>query len=138
MTFEAIYHEYHGAYRTFEEKILATQHDFEFDKLFCDDYDGSIEFTEVENDTRMSPELQKLVFAEGFTKIYVNHKDKWETHYHNDCNAGWRVRYSTKVDPTLLHQEWIEVEEFPDSWPKEWLESGYVRLVASTTDSNTG
>lgn len=128
MSFEEKYHEYHRAYDEFVEKLYAIQDNFDFDKLFCDDYDGSIEFTEVDNSLRLSPELLDFVLGEGFLKVCVNHKDKWETHYHNDKSA-WRVRYSTKVDPSLRHQEWIEVEEFPASWPKEWLDSGYVRIV---------
>lgn len=63
MTFEETYHEFQRAYRAFEDRILETQPDFDFEKLFCEDYYGSIEFTEVGNDIRMTPELLDFVLA---------------------------------------------------------------------------
>ena len=68
----------------------------EFERLGWDDYDCSVEIHGVAPEARLSVEAQKVIHAAGFAKAYVNHTDKWETHYSfppgdfAEVN-GWRV-----------------------------------------------
>ena len=98
-----------------------------FEVIF-DDY-CSIELLKISNDFRFSKEAQKVFKRSGFKKIVINHKNGWETHYYLDkkIGKGWRVRYHTNP-----HEEnkYIEVEnKIPDNWPKEWLETGYIKII---------
>lgn len=66
-----------------------------------DHYDNSLELDGVPNDLRLSKEQQKIIHAAGFGRAYVNHQDKWETHYVWGHDAfkeveGWRS--NSKVD----------------------------------------
>lgn len=103
------------------------------DHIGWDYYDISLEIYEVPNDYRLSPEAQKVIFDTGFIKVYVNHLDKWETHYTWSSDEfvyqpGWRVSYPHKrADGT----SGILVEKPVDSWPKDWFETGYVKVVAA-------
>lgn len=53
----------------------------DFDRIRWDSYDGSLELDNVANEVRLSEAQQKLIHDSGFGKVYVNHQDKWETHY---------------------------------------------------------
>ena len=84
-----------------EEKLVDAG--IECTKLGWDSYDCSLEIYGVPNDLRLSPEAQKLIYTAGFRSAYVNHLDKWETHYHWDkdftLSKGWRVSYPHKRGP---------------------------------------
>src|SRR5689334_13751738 len=71
-----------------------------FDRLGRDDYDCSLEIHGVPADYRLSPEAQQFLHSAGFAKVYVNHADKWETHYNFrgefKPSDGWRVSYPHK------------------------------------------
>lgn len=97
---------------------------FEADKIGHDSYDSSVEFYRIDNEVRLTEKQQKIIWDAGFCIAYVNHKDGWETHYHHNSKP-WRKRQHKKENADGN----IEVEEFPDSWPKKWLESGYVKIV---------
>lgn len=108
--------------------------DINFEKFGADWYDNSIELYGVLPNDRLSEEAQRIVHESGISIAYVNHTDKWETHYSFDpekefkLSDGWRVRYGHKCDPEV---DFIQVENsFPNGWPKDWLKSGYVRVVA--------
>lgn len=96
-----------------------------YDHIGWDSYDHSLEIHEVPPDYRLSKDALKAIFDAGFLKIYVNHEDKWETHY----PGAWRVSYPHK---RRVDTKGIWVEEVPSSWPKEWIETGYV-IVKPTT-----
>lgn len=101
-----------------------------FERIGWDWYDNSLEIYDVPPEERLSEAAQKVIFDAGFSIAFVNHTDKWETHYtwRGDFKGrpGWRVRYGHKMTPT---QEGIEVESAPPSWPKEWFKSGYAKIV---------
>jgi hypothetical protein len=96
--------------------------DFEFG---YDSYDSSIEIYNVPKDFRLTEEAQKFFFDNGFSIIYVNHEDGWETHYHKGGTNGWRVNYHNEMKGD---SRYIEVEKSVKSWPKNWEESGFVRV----------
>jgi hypothetical protein len=99
-----------------------------FEELGFDDYDCSLELFDVDDEYRLSVEAQKLIYDAGFIKVYMNHKNKWETHY-TFLSApfkeveGWRVSYPSKRGK---EEKGIWVEKIVDGWPKDWLETGYV------------
>lgn len=99
----------------------------EAEKVSHDYYDSSIELHDMDNQVRLTEEQQKIIWDAGFSICYVNHKDGWETHYRFDSKP-WRKRQHKKENADGN----IEVEEFPEGWPKEWLESGYVKIVRVT------
>ena len=77
----------------FEEAL--SDSGLEFEKLGWDYYDASLEIYDVPNDARLSEAQQKIIWDAGFGKVYVNHLDKWETHYSWKTDAfqavrGWR------------------------------------------------
>jgi hypothetical protein len=103
-----------------------------FEKLGWDYYDCSLEIYGVEPICRLSVDAQKVIHAAGFATVYVNHTDEWETHYTFPSGEfveqkGWRVSYPHKrkdaSDKTILLERPVE------SWPKEWLETGYCKVV---------
>jgi hypothetical protein len=99
-----------------------------FDRMGWDNYDCSLELYEVDDDYRLPVEMQKVIFDAGFFKVYVNHKNKWETHYSWSHGKGfveakgWRVSY-----PHKRGEEGgpILVEAIVPSWPKKWFEAGH-------------
>lgn len=99
-----------------------------FKRLGWDHYDCSLELHGVPPDYRLSMEIQKAIHAAGFIKAYVNHTDKWETHYTLRSDGpfegvkGWRVSYPHNRGPD---EEGIWVEEVVLSWPKKWFDSAY-------------
>lgn len=108
-------------------------------RIGWDHYDVSVEFFEVNNDVRLSPEQQKIIFDAGFVKILVSHKDGWETHYtscypERPCPVrGWRRRWVN--DPTakttcVSNAGYYEISFWPESWGQQnWRETGYARVV---------
>jgi hypothetical protein len=113
-----------------------------FEKTGYDDYDWSIELYGVPADYRLSEEAQKILSEAGFVTCYVNHVDKWETHYtftKTEKGAdgeyvttqkeipikGWRVSYPHKRGE---EKGKIWVEEVVKSWPEEWFKTGYVTI----------
>lgn len=108
-----------------EDELIAL--DIQFEDTSYDNYDNSMELYDVPNECRLSVEAQKLLFDAGFSKIYLNHNDKWETHYTFQLGEfrevkGWRVSYPSKRGE---NENGIWVEEKVDSWPPEWFETGY-------------
>lgn len=103
------------------------------DRIGHDRYDCSLEIYGVPPGERLSEAAQRVVHAAGFAKVYVNHDDKWETHYSfRDAEfkiaKGWRVSYPHKRGP---EEKGIFVEEFIAGWPKEWFDTGYVLIKAA-------
>ena len=93
-------------------------------------YDCSLELYGVPPDYRLSADVQRIIHAAGFAKVYVNHEDKWETHYSWPVGAfkeakGWRVSYPHKRNDGTTG---IWVEDFLPSWPKEWFDTGYALI----------
>lgn len=101
-----------------------------YESIGWDHYDNSLELHGVDDDYRMNVEVQKALHVAGFSTVYVNHKDKWETHYnfkpHESFteSKGWRVSYGHKRGDGGA----ILVEEVVPIWPKEWFESGKVQV----------
>lgn len=100
------------------------------ERLGWDYYDCSLEICGVPPDQRLSEVAQRIVFDAGFMKLYVNHTDKWETHYsfgkEFSKQEGWRVSYPHKRNdwtPSIL------VEKPVATWPQKWFDTGYVRIV---------
>ena len=102
-----------GKLKEFEDKIKSFG--VEFTKTGWDDYDMSLELYGVPPDTRLSEECQGFIHSNGFITVFVNHTDKWETHYNwkNPFKAtdGWRVSYAHKNDVGIT-----QIEEIPESW----------------------
>ena len=92
-----------------------------------DEYDCSLEIHGVAPEYRLPVEIQKLICEAGFIKVYVNHTDKWETHYTLEGefseSKGWRVSYPHKRGES---ERGIWVEDVISTWPKKWFDTGYV------------
>lgn len=103
----------------------------DFDRLGWDWYDCSLEIYGVPADFRLPEDMQRICHAAGFAKVYVNHVDKWETHYDWKHDApftvskGWRVSYPHKRNDGSKD---IWVEAHIPGWPQEWFASGYVKV----------
>lgn len=112
-----------------------------FERTTWDDYDNSLELKDVPPEHRLSVEAQRVIHAAGFTKVYVNHVDKWETHYGWKYgeefaeSKGWRVSYPHKRGP---EEKGIWVEAFIEGWPKDWFDSGYVLIKPAPQYVNGG
>jgi hypothetical protein len=111
-----------------------------FERLGWDWYDISLELHGVPADYRLSEAAQRVVHEAGFAKVYVNHEDKWETHYSFhaggpfEASKGWRVSYPHKrgeSGPGI----WVEADV--PSWPREWFTSGYAVVRSSTTQESS-
>lgn len=100
-----------------------------------DHYDCSLELYDIDPDYRLTDDAQRAIHGAGFIKVYVNHTDKWETHYTwksaDDFAAvkGWRVSYPHKRGEG---EKGIWVEEMIPTWPKDWFESGYALIKRLT------
>src|SRR5512139_1487891 len=85
-----------------EMEELLEQAGTKFSGIGWDHYDNSIEIYNVPTDHRLTDKAQEAVYNAGFSKAYVNHTDKWETHYSFDRSKpfvaakGWRVSYPHK------------------------------------------
>lgn len=108
----------------------------EFEKTGFDQYDESLELYGVSADCRLSVEAQRIIHAAGFSIAFLNHTDKWETHYHFKPEAefveskGWRVSYPHKRGEG---EQGIWVETNVPSWPREWFETGYAQIKSPPT-----
>lgn len=124
--FSEVAFNYHFAESEFIDAICNADVDFNFSRTAYDYYDGSIELYDVPPTQRLNEAVQLVIFDAGFKKAYVNHADDWQTHYDFGkeflMDAGWR---------RLMRDGHIYVEEFPEGWPKDWLESGYVIIVSN-------
>ena len=104
-----------------------------YERMGWDHYDRSLELHGVPVGYRLSAKDQRIIQDAGFSIVYVNHTDKWETHY--DFTKfpapvkGWRVSYPGKR-PTPEGGIWVE--ETVPTWPKEWFDNG--RAVVKETD----
>lgn len=101
-----------------------------YDHIGWDDYDWSLEIYGVAPEWRMSEELLRYFHEGGFAKVYVNHTDKWETHYGLDHRGpferreGWRVSYPHKRGDGGS----IWTEKHVPTWPQDWFRTGYVKI----------
>lgn len=109
------------------EDVLIAAGLTDWDTLGCDGYDQSLEVYKVQDDNRLTPEGVDAILGLGFAKIYVNHRDGWETHYSGDNRSGWRRRKTEKG---------FEMSHWPEGWgdPEtgrnaEWLKTGYATIV---------
>lgn len=100
----------------------------EFERMSFDDYDRSVEFYDVKNDHRLNEKASKIILDAGFNIAFLNHKDKWETHYNkgSEFKKGWRVSYPHKRGEEGGS---ILLEEDVEGWPKDWTKSGYVKVI---------
>ncbi len=100
-----------------------------YEYIGWDDYDCSLELKGVANDYRLTKEAWSAIKAAGFAKVYVNHLDKWETHYtfsdSKEFDDGWRVSYPHKRKDGTAN---ILVEKHIPNWPQEWFETGDVKI----------
>ncbi len=93
-----------------------------FERLGWDSYDNSLELYDVPPEYRLSEAGRAVVTEAGFATLFMNHTDKWETHYalHGgpEKKDGWRVSYPHKRadgDPNI----WVE-DRIPATWPTDW------------------
>jgi len=109
--------------------------DLEFERTSYDDYDRSMELYDIQNDYRITEEVRKIFVESDFSKIYMNHKDHWETHYNkkDDFRKGWRVSYPRKRPED---GRGILVEEKPESWPEDWFKNGKGEIVGKQKETN--
>lgn len=109
----------------------------DFERLGCDWYDCSLEIYGVPPEFRLSEEMQRICHAAGFAKVYVNHTDKWETHYNFSeefkTSWGWRVSYPHKRGD----KDGIWVEAPVPGWPVDWFTSGYAKVKKWLTSEPT-
>lgn len=120
------------AEREFEHDLTDIQ-DFNYGSLGWDYYDTSLEFISVANDVELTKEALKYLEDNGFYKVYVNHKNGWETHYQLHGDDKNRVGYRTKNN-TKNGGEDILVEKVPDGIPASYLETGYFKIVKPERD----
>lgn len=109
---------------------LLEKHEVPHERTGWDDYDRSLELHGVPVDYRMPEEAQRAIHAAGFGKCYVNHVDKWETHYtfyeaEFKPAKGWRVSYPHRRGND---EKGIWVEQHIPGWPQEWFDTGYVLI----------
>lgn len=102
----------------------------EFDRLGWDEYDCSLEIYGVPAEFRLTEDMQRICHDAGFATVFVNHVDKWETHYNFrgeefKLSKGWRVSYPHKRNDGSKD---IWVEGIIPNWPSEWFKTGYVKV----------
>ena len=108
-----------------------------FDRIGWDWYDCSLELYDVPPTHRLPEKVQKYMSDCGFVKVYVNHTDKWETHYKFwkkdesekgysfHPSEGWRVSYPHKRGKSEIG---IWVEKVVAGWSRDWFKTGYVKI----------
>lgn len=112
-----------------------------FERIGWDEYDNSFELHGAAPDYRCDEQVQRYLFGAGFSKVYVNHTDKWETHYTFDqlkpfaLSEGWRVSYGHKRGKD---EKQIWVEEVVPTWPAEWFDTGYVVVKSTVPERGAG
>lgn len=116
---------------------------FDFQTIRTDNYDSSIEIDGVPADYRLTQDQSDWLKKCGFDKIYVNHTDGWETHYSPGSTNGWRRRYvsdpeakTTNVIAGPPNPGYFETNHFPKGFPKDWLKTGYFRVVPDLMQPN--
>lgn len=114
--------------------------DVPFERIGWDAYDFSLEVHGVPPEYRLTAEARKALAAEDFSTVYVNHTDKWETHYNlSDVSRdGWRVSYPHKRDPARNGEGGIWVEKVVPQWPQKWFDTGYAIVVTKQEGLNAG
>ncbi len=109
-----------------------------FELLGWDEYDTSLEVRGVPAEYRLSIDAQRVIHGAGFLVAFLNHADEWETHYRFDPARefvevkGWRVSYPFKRKDQSDTSIWIE--EIVPTWPKDWMETGYCRVVSRSRE----
>ena len=73
----------------------------DFNRIGWDDYDKSLEIYEASPNFKLSPESRDFIFSNGFSKVYVNHTDGWETHYAPNQDP-WRRRPDERESKPML------------------------------------
>ena len=117
----------HVAVAELEDKLP-----FEFERLGWDQYDRSLEIYGVAPDYRLSEADLQVIREAGFAKCYVNHTDKWETHYGfrpGIAPKPWRVSYPHRRGDS--GGIWVE-DKVPEAWPVgvEGPDgNGYVKVI---------
>jgi hypothetical protein len=99
----------------------------QYENMGHDHYDCSLELHDVPDDFRLNGTQQNIIRDAGFACVYVNHKNKWETHYgwrKGDFPvSGWRVSYPHKRGENGGP---ILVEADIPSWrARGWFDTGY-------------
>jgi hypothetical protein len=130
----------------FEDALSAAGFE-DYGSIGWDEYDNSIEFYKVRDDVRLNEAIQRIVFDAGFSVAFVNHKNGWETHYNwrsgdFKISRGWRRRYvrdvaakTTNVIAGEPDPGYFEISYWPEGWThKEWLDTGYMRIVPDPLD----
>lgn len=115
--FSEVMFEYHSREFDFEDSLYEARgsHFFDFNNLSGDHYDNSLEIFEVNEDGRLNPAMQKIIYDAGFSMCYVNHVDGWETQYHWDQSVpfipskGWRRKKGIEEEGYLINY-------LPDGW----------------------
>lgn len=118
----------------------------EYDHIGGDWYDNSLEIYGVAPDWRPSDAVQKLCLEAGFSKVYANHDDGWETHFPGvqGHHTYWRRRYVSDPSATTTNvlagppnPGYFEISYWPDGWDKQrgWLDTGYMRIVPDPLES---
>lgn len=124
----------------FETELL--KHVVNFERIGWDDYDNSLEIYNVPDDVRLKKEGLEFIYGCGFTRIYVNHKDGWQTHYHtlstkSISTRGWRRK---EVPETPERSRHFLISYWPESWSdprcQNWLESGFMVIVPDPLEIN--
>jgi hypothetical protein len=116
-----------------------------YDGMGGDWYDNSIELYNCAPGLRLTEEMQKVLFDEGFSVAYVNHTDGWETHYNwgkeFEKERGWRRRWVHSPTATTTNvlgkvveasdRGYYEISYWPTGWQgqEDWLTTGYMRIV---------
>ena len=156
-SFAQIMFDYHMAESAFTDALCDSEFG-DFNRISGDYYDNSLEIKEVDNDARLNEAAQKIIYDAGFAKVYVNHKDGWETHYswnHGQpfkIHRGWRRRYvyDNTVATTnqigadeVEHRGYYEISFWPEGWGDQkngrtakWLKTGYMRIVPDPLDTS--
>lgn len=108
----------------FEDRLQELLAPFDYDEIGWDSYDGSLEICKVHDDARLSIEAQKFIAESGFSKVYVNHLDGWETHYGWGAEfkpqRGWRRKRTEKG---------FMISYWPEGLPMGWKDTGYMTIV---------
>lgn len=86
--FSDLLFDYQSALDTFEGELAEVWGD-QWSGLHGDRYDNSLELHDVVNEARLDRAAQKIIHDAGFSRIYLNHKDGWETHYFWDSATEW-------------------------------------------------
>lgn len=96
----------------------------DWDNLWTDPYDNSIELDNVDNENRLSPEAQKYLSDEGFSICWLTHKDGMETAYYKLAGEEGSRKKSHRVQKRESIADMCKRLGFsktPDALFEEWL-----------------